>query len=595
MNRTDKENLEFVKSRFDAAAYDVPVTLHAQAMRQKIAKAAPAPIRQKKRLNMRPYIAVAACLAIMIGAVFAVRSGILQSGGRVTTFQSYEEVEAFADELQKPVVPSEMGGGPLQGMIQKTQTAGQIASSGQNIYCSYYNAYSDADRNQVYIFRADGENTQPLYTISGFADEMEIESLLATENRLVVCLSSQAGSMQVHIYDISDPTAPKEITVFEQSGNYTGAYLIGSTVYTVSNYLPKDAKSLPKSGRSGAAEPLRAENISYFEDSRNLDYIVISSLDTASGTAGETKAVLGGMPIVCCLENAMYIAEDGTIYGQDGWVDSATYSDATRSSTGIIKLELEGTQIRFAAMAEVSGILAKDMIADSSLLFTDGETLALLTTKCDESGVQKTTLTMLDSGLNQLGQSAAFAPGETPRDTVLIGHTVYVSTDRGNLYVIDVSDKTAPKYAGAAQAPEYSGLFVPVDETHFLVLSDIMSISEDGDIATLYDISDPLAPTIADQKQLKNIHMSAERMSENEGKDYFAIPYYTASETQRYYGVLTLEIQNNKIVLSHTFLNDNKNAINTDMCCILGDYVYNFAIDTNVSGSGLLISAHKYE
>ncbi len=597
MKKREKENLEFVRSRFEKAAYDIPVTLSTKAMRKKITeKAQAAPVRRKRRHSMRPYIAAAACLVLVIGAVFAVKGNFFQNTKRIATFQSYDEVQAFAAGLSKPAIPSEMGGGPLQSMIQTVESAGQTASNGQNIYCAYYNAYSDTDRNSVYVFSAEGEDAQLLGKIGGFDDQLDIESLLATENRLIVCLSDPDGVTQIYIYDISDPVSPKKIAVFEQSGNYTNAFLIGNTVYTLSNYLPQKAESIPKSGAQGAAEPVKAENISYFENCRNLNYIVISALDTTNGTAGETKAVLGGMPIVCCMENAMYIAEDGTIYGQDGWVDSQTYSDAGRSSTNIVKLELEGTQVRFANMAEVSGILAKDLISDSNLLFADGEYVTLITTMCDENGVQKTTLTTLDKNLKQLGQSEAFAPGETPRDAAVMGSTVYVSTDGGNLYVVDLSDKTAPKYAGSAQAMEYSGIFAPVDETHFLVLSDIMSAPEGGDLVTLYDISDPIAPKVADQKQLENIYVSSERMIINREKGYFAIPYYTSDEVQRYYGVLTLEIQNEKIVVSNTFLNDNHDAINADMCCILGDYIYNFAIDTSDKGHGeLILFANKYE
>ena len=57
-----------------------------------------------------------------------------------------------------------------------------------------------------------------------------------------------------------------------------------------------------------------------------------------------------------------------------------------------------------------------------------------------------------------------------------------------------------------------------------------------------------------------------------------------------------MEVQNEKIVVSNMFLNDNHDAINADMCCILGDYIYNFAIDTSDKGHGeLILFANKYE
>ena len=124
MKKREKENLEFVRSRFDAAAYEIPVTLSTKAMRKKITeKAQAAPVRRKKRHSMRPYIAAAACLVLVIGAVFAVKGNFFQNTKRIATFQSYDEVQAFAAGLSKPAIPSEMGGGPLQSMIQTVESA----------------------------------------------------------------------------------------------------------------------------------------------------------------------------------------------------------------------------------------------------------------------------------------------------------------------------------------------------------------------------------------------------------------------------------------------------------------------------------------
>ena len=134
MKKREKENLEFVRSRFDATAYDIPVTLSTQAVRKKITeKAQTPPARRKNRHSMLPYIAVAASLGLAIGAVFAVKGNFFQNTKRIATCQSYDEVQAFAAGLSKPAMPSEMGGGPLQSMIQTVESAGSIASNGQNI------------------------------------------------------------------------------------------------------------------------------------------------------------------------------------------------------------------------------------------------------------------------------------------------------------------------------------------------------------------------------------------------------------------------------------------------------------------------------
>lgn len=597
MNYKDKENFDFIQNKFTQAAYDVPVTLSTHAVHKIITENAQAePVRRKKRLNMRPYIAIAACLVIAIGTVFAVKGNFFQTNERVSTFQDYDELKAFADGLNKPVIPSEMGG-VFSNPITTVKNADILASDGENIYCAYYNGYDDVDRNNVYVFDAEGESTKLISKISDFDDDMEIESLLAADEKLAVCLQDYySGKTQIYVYDISTPASPKKIAAFEQSGNYTNAFLIGNTVYTLSNYLPGKTESLPKSGPENAAEPIKAENISYFDNCRNLTYNVISAINITDGTAGETKAVIGGMPTVCCVENALYIAENGAIYGQEGSIDSKTYSDATRNSTNIIKLQLEGSDVQFACMAEVDGVMAEGLMQHGNLMFADGEYVTLITTVCDENGISSNKLFVLDQNLKLIGQSEEFAQEETPKYAILVGDTAYVNTESGNMFVLDISDKTAPAYAGTAEALEYTGNFVLVDETHFLIFSDIMSTPEGGDMVTLYDISDPLKPKIADQKQLENIYANSDRMAINYEKGYFALPYYTADEVQRYYGVLTIEVQNEKIVVTNEFLNDNLDLVNADICVTLGDYVYNFAIDTAESNYGeLIVFPHKYQ
>lgn len=81
----------------------------------------------------------------------------------------------------------------------------------------------------------------------------------------------------------------------------------------------------------------------------------------------------------------------------------------------------------------------------------------------------------------------------------------------------------------------------------------------------------------------------------NESGNVFAVPAYFADNTRRYYGVVTFEIQNNKIVVTNEFKNKDDDLMYQGLCVFIGDYIYSFDInDNNPDNQKLTVFSYKY-
>lgn len=93
----------------------------------------------------------------------------------------------------------------------------------------------------------------------------------------------------------------------------------------------------------------------------------------------------------------------------------------------------------------------------------------------------------------------------------------------------------------------------------------------------------------------KLLYMYGGSLAVNDEKNVFAVPAYFVDETQRYYGALTFEIKDGKIVIKDEFINDDENMMYPGECVFVGDYLYSFSInDLADDEDKLKIFAHKY-
>mgnify|MGYP004507693995 CR=1 FL=1 len=81
------------------------------------------------------------------------------------------------------------------------------------------------------------------------------------------------------------------------------------------------------------------------------------------------------------------------------------------------------------------------------------------------------------------------------------------------------------------------------------------------------------------------------KLSFNEKKSVYVLPAYFTESSGRCYGAAAFEIQDDRIVITNKFKNDDDNVMYQGYCVMLGDYVYSF----DINDAGVLnIFAHKY-
>lgn len=133
----------------------------------------------------------------------------------------------------------------------------------------------------------------------------------------------------------------------------------------------------------------------------------------------------------------------------------------------------------------------------------------------------------------------------------------------------------------------YAYNLYPVGEYFLCIGEDLDSMQNE---IILYDKS----LNVLDSMPLgsTSIMYNSENLAFSEKRNVFAFPMYFADETSRNYGVITLEIQNNKIVITNEF----KNADNGQSRCVITDeYVYSFAENhTAPDNERLTVFANKY-
>ena len=318
-------DFDFIKNKFDAAMPDVPDSLDEGVLRYQILTKQEHRLikfEQKKKINITPIISAAACFILVIGVLFAVNP-FADNENKATHFKSYEELNSVVEGLEKWGNAEGLGGG--SSLFQDIYTPDDLKNSGRNvvtngknIFCSYYDSRNSTDRNKLYIFSAQGENSKLVKIMDDVApsDDYEISDLFLADNSLTVTVSNNPETI-IKTYDMSDPEKPVLINELKQDGMLTNSYVMDDIVYLVSFYgVAQDEVEgfVPKSENLS----VKAKNIYRFDDIRTANYMVIGAVDVKTGErADETRAILG-----CCYESYitngnLYVVSDSVYYAND--------------------------------------------------------------------------------------------------------------------------------------------------------------------------------------------------------------------------------------------------------------------------------------
>lgn len=314
------------------------------------------------------------------------------------------------------------------------------------------------------------------------------------------CLYPSDVTTHIFFYDISDRTQPKKLASHTQSGDYGESRAVGSTLYTVSLYRVDlsyyvneneiRSKCVPKiNGRRIEADDIA---ISDADGNGDRSYVVISSFDmSGSAENSSSYAYLGWYGELYMTAERLYITETGN--------DELTDDASLKRFTKITKLSLSNGKIKFEAEGRVG-----DCIYDNYSMDEYNGYFRIVTTDFDRSNIY-----ILNEKMETVGKLLDIAEDESVQSVRFMGDTAYVVTFENTdpLFVIDLSEPTAPVIKGKVELPGFSAYLHPVGDGY------VVGVGYDGDNegaewntvkVTLFDVKAPTSPKVADSLVIKN-------------------------------------------------------------------------------------------
>ena len=570
---------EYIKELFDSDGIKAPESLSEEnmlAMLNAAEEKQPAetqtekhfePKRAKARPSMKRWIAVAAVAVIAVFGISGLRDILTGPpdtalvSGELYTFKSEREIERllksmdsspdhgpfrlgrqYAEEELVEYETAPLGdsanatGEASDSMTAKSSDAGGhsetylqvddvdeadiVKTDGKYIYCV-------TNSREVIILSAEDGKTKKLFTIGSSGIENYINDIYVKGDKLITVGTiykndSDESSSGIVVYDISDRSRPEVLYDFSQTGNILSSRMVGDYVYLVTNdYVYKGGRAVPACGSAESYRDLEATDICCVPDPHTTSYIVLSAVDTSSGSQGRsaTKAVFGASDEIYCNDHNLYSAT------------TEWSGDSDTMYTRIVRAKLDGLKVKVEATATVRGYV------DSQFSMDERDGYFRIATTSQRAGMDVNNLYVLDSKLKETGKVTGFARNESIKAVRFIGEKAYVITYKAidPLFIIDLSDPASPRIEGEVMIDGFSTLLIPVSNDRLLGIGHATGDNgyggeyDSGLKLALFDISDPSEPKVLDSKEFKDMSSIAQydhhALMVNSEAGYFAIPY----------------------------------------------------------------------
>ena len=412
--------------------------------------------------------------------------------------ESEAAVEQNADSATSGMGSGEGGAGYSETNVQVAgvDEADVIKTDGEYIY------RVNADYNEVEIIRAEADGTltatgkvtiTPSKEGEGSYESHSIREIYLDGNYLTVISNNYYGygagynakeaetdtlwpgndsaSVSAAVYDLTDKAAPKLLRSVEMEGNYSDSRKVGGFVYLLSEkyvyyYDLRELKAEEQSEQvspyyrdSAVAEEYQdvpLDRIYYCpDDPASLDSgtLNIGVLDVAGGSDFNVQSYIGG-------GSNLYMDDDTLYVASMNW-DTAESETAT---TTIHRFDVDGLHVAESATGSVPGTILNQFSMDEY----EGNFRIATTASREIEGEYATdnNVYILDAGLKTIGALENLAKGEQIYSVRFMGDTGYMVTFEqvDPLFVLDLSDPTAPKSVGELKIPGYSDYLHPYDE-----------------------------------------------------------------------------------------------------------------------------------
>jgi len=342
--------------------------------------------------------------------------------------------------------------------------------------------------------------------------------------------------------DISDLDAPTIVHSLELDSAYLSARLVGETARVVVSAAHPGFPFVHPSNDSPQARAIAEEaNRRVIEEATleawlpgaTLDDEAVDAVDCATVQRPEDFSGFGFLSVLtvdltrplAVPPSATVLADGQTVYASTESLYVATSRpqpvvaeddpgpststvppwDGEDYETALHRFDITGTG---AATYVASGVVSGHLVDQFSLSEHEGR-LRVATTEgapWDSSERAASRVAVLETdgpALVEVGAVEDLGRTEQIYSVRFIGDTAYVVTFRQTdpLFVVDLSDPTAPALRGELEIPGYSAYLHPIDEGHLL------GIGQDADPAgmtrglqaSVFDVTDPANPTRVDQ------------------------------------------------------------------------------------------------
>lgn len=532
--------------------------------------------KNKKNWKRIVPIAAAACVCVIVGATVGIKqinkgnnktldaatiasaADQTETTQTLTTAKDYKEIEKCIKEYNKQMARD--NNSMAIGLYESASSADAATAESSNV--SDTGGYSDTNVREngvgeADIVKTDGKNIYTLcrsvVTITAIDNgsmeklasieqdaERYVEDIYVQDDKLVLfgTLGRQVGNSEdseaydgyyenntyVQVYDISDPSNPKEIGNMEQSGGYNTSRIVDGYVYVLSQFHPyednvtaRDLWYIPEvQGKS-----IEAENIYMPQEAEGNEYTIITafSLDDPSEKT-DSKAVFGYSDVCYVSENNIYIT-------------SNYYEDSDVSRTLIRKISYTDGKLAGVAQTKIKGMLNDSFSIDEyegnlrlvttiDEIYSNDDIMPLNETAdetadkngtTDKSDASKVTekavaenvkdavpgtnsLYVLNDKLEIIGSIHNLAKDETIYSARFMGDTGYFVTYRqvDPLFSVDLSDPKNPKILGELKIPGFSEYLHPYGDGKLLGIG--MDVSADGFTTegvklSMFNVTDP--------------------------------------------------------------------------------------------------------
>lgn len=298
----------------------------------------------------------------------------------------------------------------------------------------------------------------------------------------------RGGDTKITILDISNRTDPDVVDYILITGMMTEARLINGTIYVVTQDFLTDRAPSVRYGPD-TLDPLTHYFPYYAADTRTM----ITAVSLESGMFDAVSFLTPSATEIYASESNMYLV----LHGIDDqyWIPEGPGPvQACAADTKIAKIGLSDAALSY----ESEGIVPGYPI-DQFAMSEKDDTFRIATTTW--SGINSAF--KLNETLDIIGEVRDIAPGETMHSARFYGDTLYLVTFRqvDPFFVIDFSGD--PEVLGELKLPGFSEYLHPYDSDTILGVGRETVGGQwgpvlDGVKITVFDVSDPADPTLAD-------------------------------------------------------------------------------------------------